>query len=107
MISKRTTIQVSQECKDAIAAFGKKGDSYEDILWTFLKGPMYHWENVHRISMPFSTEKGIEYMDIIIPKVDAMHIDEDEFRDCIGKVCEDNDIKILDDSEVPFFNDHF
>ena len=31
-VSKRTTIQVSQECKDALAALGSKGDTYEDII---------------------------------------------------------------------------
>ena len=104
--TKRTTIQVSQDCKDALAALGNKGDTYEDILHKLMK-TVYDWDNVYKVSVPFSTDKGIQYMDVIIPKVDAMHIDEDEFRDCIGKVCEDNDIKILDDSEVPFFNDHF
>lgn len=32
MVSKRTTIQVSQECKDALAKLGNKGDTYEDII---------------------------------------------------------------------------
>lgn len=30
--TKRTTIQVSQDCKDALAALGNKGDTYEDII---------------------------------------------------------------------------
>ena len=37
MISKRTTIQVSQECKDALAALGSKGDTYEDIIWRLIE----------------------------------------------------------------------
>ena len=105
--TKRTTIQVSQDCKDALAALGNKGDTYEDILRKLMK-TVYDWDNVHKISVPFCTDKSIQYMDVIIPKVDAMHIDEDEFRDCIGKICEDNNIRILEASEVPYFNnDHF
>ena len=32
LITKRTTIQLSQQTKDALVALGKKGDSYEDII---------------------------------------------------------------------------
>lgn len=37
MISKRTTIQVSQDCKDALAALGGKNDTYEDIIWRLIE----------------------------------------------------------------------
>ena len=106
MVSKRTTIQVSQECKDALAALGGKGDTYEDILRRLMRR-VYDWDNVYTVSVPFSTDKGIQHMDVIIPKVDAMNVSISEFKDSVAKVCEENDIRILDDSEVPYYDNHF
>jgi len=43
MVSKRTTIQVSQPCKDALAELGKKGDTFEDIIEKL----MIFWKENH------------------------------------------------------------
>jgi hypothetical protein len=34
----RTTIQVTEELRNALKELGKKGESYEDILWRLIKG---------------------------------------------------------------------
>ena len=36
-IMKRSTIQVSEELRNALKDLGKKGESYEDILWRLIK----------------------------------------------------------------------
>lgn len=103
----KTNIQVSRTTRDALANLGKKGDSYDGILRKLMKRT-YDWDRVHVVSVPFYTGKSIQYMDVIIPKVDAMNIDPDEFTDAVGSVCEENNIRIIPDDEVPYFkNDHF
>ena len=34
---KTTTIQISEKLKNELMALGKKGDTYEDIIWRLLK----------------------------------------------------------------------
>lgn len=36
-IMKRSTIQVTEELRNALKELGKKGESYEDILWRLIK----------------------------------------------------------------------
>ena len=102
----KTNIQVSREMRDFLSSKGKKGESYDGILKKLLK-TTYDWDNVYQTSIPVKTRKGIYYIDVIMPKLDSIHIDGDEYCDVIASVCEDNDIEILDESEVPFFNEHF
>jgi predicted CopG family antitoxin len=35
-IMKRSTIQVTEELRNALKELGKKGESYEDILWRLI-----------------------------------------------------------------------
>ena len=40
-LEKRSTIQVSEELRNALKDLGKKGESYEDILWRLIE----HWNS--------------------------------------------------------------
>lgn len=102
----KTTIQVSRELKKFLDSKGKKGESYDQILRKLLK-TSYDQDNVYRGSIPVQTRDGIQYIDVIMPKMDSIHIDGDEYCNTISSICEENNIEILDESEVPFFNDHF
>jgi predicted CopG family antitoxin len=37
IMKKSTTIQISEELRDALKDLGKKGESYEDIIWRLVK----------------------------------------------------------------------
>lgn len=102
----KTNIQVSREMRDFLSSRGRKGESYDDILKKLLR-TTYDWDNVYKTSIPVQTRDGTHYIDIIMPKLDSIHIDGDEYCDVIARVCEDNDIEMLDESEVPYFNEHF
>ena len=102
----KTNIQVSREMRDFLSSHGKKGESYDQILRKLLK-TSYDWDNVYRGSIPVQTRDGIQYIDVIMPKLSSIHIDSDEYCDVLSSICEENNIEILDESEVLFFNDHF
>ena len=36
-LEKRSSIQVSEELRNALKDLGKKGESYEDIIWRLIK----------------------------------------------------------------------
>ena len=106
-MSGKTNIQVSREMRDFLSSKGKKGESYDDILKKLLK-TTYEWDEVYQTSIPVRTRDGIRYIDVIIPKSrSSIYIDEDEYHDVIARVCEDNKIEILDESEAPFSNQSF
>ena len=102
----KTNIQVSREMRDFLSSHGKKGESYDDILRKLLK-TVYDWENVYQTSIPVQTRDNIQYIDVIVPKLNSIHIDGTEYCDAIASICEESDIEILDEREVPFFNKHF
>ena len=102
----KTNIQVSREMRDFLSSHGKKGESYDQILRKLLK-TSYDWDNVYQGSIPVQTRNGIYYIDVIMPKMDSIHIDGDEYCNVLSSICEENNIEMLDESEVPFFNDHF
>ena len=102
----KTNIQVRRDTRNALAELGSKDDTFDDIIRK-LTSRVYDWDKVHVVSVPFSTRKGIQEMDVIVPKVDSMNVDRDEFADCIFALCEDKGIEILDDDQVPFFNKAF
>ena len=106
MMKGKTTIQVSRELKKFLDSRGKKGESYDDILRKLLK-TSYDRDNVYQRSIPVQSRNGIQYIDVIMPKMDSIHIDSDEYCNVLSSICEENNIEILDESEVPFFNDHF
>ena len=106
MSDRKTNIQVSRSTRDALADMGRKGDTYDDILRR-LCTRVYNWDRVHVVSIPFHTRNGIQYMDVILPKVESMNIPDVDFISEMKGLCEGNDIEILSDEEVPFFNEHF
>lgn len=102
----KTNIQISREMRDFLSSRGKKGESYDDILKKLLK-ITYDWDNVYQGSIPVKTRDGIYYIDVIMPKLSSIHIDGDEYCNVLSSICEENNIEMLDESEVLFFNEHF
>jgi len=37
ILEKRSSIQVSEELRNALKDLGKKGESYEDIIWRLIR----------------------------------------------------------------------
>lgn len=105
-MNEKTNIQISREMRNFLSSRGKKGESYDDILRKLLK-VSYDWDNVYQTSIPVKTREGIYYIDIILPKLNSIHINSDEYCNVLSSICEENNIEILDESEVPFFNEHF
>lgn len=106
MSDSKTNIQVSREMRDFLSSRGRKGESYDDILKKLLR-TTYDWDNVYKTSIPVQTREGIQYIDVIMPKLSSIYIDSDEYCDVLSSICEKKDIEMLDESEVPFFNEHF
>ena len=46
-LEKRSTIQVSEELRNALKGLGRKGESYEDILWRLIQ----FWDSSHEINV--------------------------------------------------------
>lgn len=40
-LEKRSTIQVSEDLRNALKDLGKKGESYEDVIWKLVH---FYWE---------------------------------------------------------------
>ena len=40
-LEKRSSIQVSEELRNALKDLGKKGESYEDIIWRLIRDSQF------------------------------------------------------------------
>ena len=102
-----TTIRVSRETKNKLEQVGHKNQSFDDIVRLGAM-ELFNKNNVHIINVPVSTRNGIEYIEIRVPKhLKSFHVDKGALSDAIYGIAEDNNIEILSDEEVPFFNDKF
>ena len=98
-----TTIRISRETKRELEAVGHKSETFDSLVH---KGAieLSNTRNCHIINVPMSSKNGIVYIEVRVPKsLTSLNIDCDELSDCIGSLCEDNNIEILDDNEVPPF----
>jgi hypothetical protein len=44
-LEKRSTIQVSEDLRNALKDLGKKGETYEDIIWRLID----YWNSSHNV----------------------------------------------------------
>lgn len=101
-----TTIRISRETKRELENMGHKGETFDDLVH---KGAieLFNKSKHHVINVPMSSKNGIVYIEVRVPKsLTSLNIDCNELSDCIGSLCEENDIEILKDDEVPFYNDN-
>ena len=98
-VDKSTTIRVKESTKERLNQLGHKGMSYDDIIRKVTK-VTYNWDRVYRTSIPVRTRNGIQYIDVIMPKMSSIFIDGDEYTDAIASICEENGIEIIPDEEA-------
>jgi len=92
IVDKSTTIRVKESTKEILNKLGHKGMSYDDIIRDLTK-TVYDWDKVLRTSVPVKTKNGIQYIDIIMPKMSSIEIDGADFEDAIGSLCDENGIE--------------
>jgi len=98
-----TTIRISRETKKLLEDTGHKGQTFDDLVHNGAV-ELFNKSKYHIINVPMSSKNGIVYIEVRVPKsLTSLNIDCDELSDCIGSLCEDNNIEILDDNEVPPF----
>ena len=92
IVDKSTTIRVKESTKEILNKLGHKGMSYDDIIRDLTK-TVYNWDKVLKTSVPVKTKTGIQYIDIIMPKMSSIEIDGADFEDAIGSLCDENGIE--------------
>ena len=64
--------------------------------------------NVLRTTAQLSGRNGLVDVEIRIPKsTSALNVDSDELGDALAGLLDENGIDMLDDDDVPFFNNNF
>jgi hypothetical protein len=104
-LGKKSTIQISEDLRNALKDLGKKGESYENVLWTLVHnkdrrhGDLYNIEELKKIDEELIDET-LEYFNRNIQDLEAEvdrhneEIDTEEIRSILKGMeylCDDID----------------
>ena len=91
-----TTIRISRETKKVLEGLGHKGQSFEDIV-RLCAIELSNKQNEYLINTPIETDKGIEYIEIRVPKhikeIKSSNVLGINIQDSLSALCEEHNIK--------------
>ena len=92
-MERKINIQLKKTTHQRLCDLGSKGQTFDDIVDKLLLSE----ENFFTYNMPIETPKGIEYLEIRIPKhiekIISTNIMGMEFKDALSALCEENGIE--------------
>jgi hypothetical protein len=85
-VEKKSTIQISEDLRNALKDLGKKGESYEDVLWKLVHnkdrrhGDLYNIEELKKIDEELIDET-LEYFNCNLQDLEAeLNINNEEIH---------------------------
>ena len=91
-----TTIRVSRETKKRLEELGHKGQSFDEIV-QLCAIELSNRQHEYLINTPIETDKGIEYIEIRVPKhikeIKSTNVLGINIQDSLSALCEEHNIK--------------